>query len=283
MVEKSMTSGIQKLRGGPQIKDYVSILLRRRWVVLVSLLSVVGATVFFVMRVPDIYESCSILVIEQPTAVVSQTAAANAITNVGRTIDFYQGILNSRTFLEMALDSIGVDSFKTEFSRLDRDAAAAFIGHSLSLRNTEYSSLMRFNAQARTKELAYRIASVGTEVFRKRCYDVESDESRRAGGRIDDQLKIVRSKLEEAEYDYQTYRDKRGNITEGSTPELKTLQEAYGTNLAQLGLKEADLKRGAQAARPHRGIDNALGERPVARVPQAPLTPARTRAGKAAP
>jgi|WetSurMetagenome_2_1015567.scaffolds.fasta_scaffold00479_12 capsular exopolysaccharide synthesis family protein len=238
-MDNSMSSGIRKSQGVPQVKDYLAIVVRRRWVILLSLLSVVGATVFFEMRVPDTYESFSILVIEQPTAVMSQ--AANAVTSVGRSIDFYQGILNSRTFLEMALDSIAADSFSAGILGMDRDAAAAAIGRSLSLRNTEYASLMRFNARAPSRELAYRIANVGTAVFRKRCYEVETEESRNAGERIDDQLKIVRSKLEEAEHDYQTYREKRGNITEGSTPELKTLQEAYGTSLAQLGLKEADL------------------------------------------
>jgi capsular exopolysaccharide synthesis family protein len=58
---------------------------------------------------------------------------------------------------------------------------------------------------------------------------------------IDNQLKIVRNNLEQAEHDYQTYKERTGNITEGTTPELKTLSEAYATNLAQLGLKEADL------------------------------------------
>ena len=100
---------------------------------------------------------------------------------------------------------------------------------------------MRLNARAGTKELAFLTASIGTDLFRKRCSEVESEESRRAMFEIDNQIKIVRNNLEQAEHDYQTYKERTGNITEGATPELKTLSEAYATNIAQLGIKEADL------------------------------------------
>jgi tyrosine-protein kinase Etk/Wzc len=230
---------MQKLKGSTQAKDYIAIILRRRWVILLALLSVLGSTVFYVMRIPDIYESYSTVVLEQSNSAISQ--AMNMGAAPGRTLDFYQGILNSRTFLEMTIDSIGIDTFRVEFPRMDHDAAVAYIQKCLSLRNTEYASLMRFNVTAKTSLLAYAIASVGTEIFRRRCVEVETEESRRSAVEVDNQLRIIRTKLEEAEHDYQTYREKRGNISEGTTPELKTLSEAYATNLAQLGLKEADL------------------------------------------
>jgi capsular exopolysaccharide synthesis family protein len=231
-------SSLQRLKSGTQFKDYIAIILRRKWMIILSLVSVIGSTVFFVLRIEDIYESFSTVVIEQKNMVINQ---AMNVESSGRSLDFYQGILNSRTFLEMVLDSIGIDAFKAQFPRFDREAAVAYIQRTISLKNTEYASFMRLNVQAKTKELAYAIASVGTEVFRRRCTEVETEESRRAAIEIDNQLKIVRSKLEQAEHDYQSYREQRGNITEGTTPELKTLQEAYTTNLAQLGIKEADL------------------------------------------
>jgi capsular exopolysaccharide synthesis family protein len=125
--------------------------------------------------------------------------------------------------------------------KIDRDGALAYIQSCISLRNTEYASFIRFYVQASTKELAYALASAGTEIFRRRCREVETEESRRATTELDNQLKAIRDKLEQAEHDYQTYRELRGNIVEGTTPELKTLTEAYASNMAQLGLKEADL------------------------------------------
>jgi capsular exopolysaccharide synthesis family protein len=228
---------MQRLKSGSQVKDYVAILIRRRWILILSLLSVVGSTVFFVARIADIYESFTTVVIEQQNVMISQALNIGG----GRSLDFYQGILNSRTFLEMVVDSIGIDAFKAEFPKIDIEGAVAYIQKSLSLRNTEYASFMRLNVRAKTKELAYAIACIGTDIFRKRCSEVETEESRRVAVEIENQLKIVRAKLELAEHDYQSYREVTGNIIDGSTPELKTLQEAYGANLAQLGIKEADL------------------------------------------
>ena len=238
-MEKSIiAAGLSRLKSGTQVKDYVAIVIRRRWVIIMSLLSVALSTMFFVMRIPDIYESFSTVVIEQQNMLLIQAMNAGA---EGRSLDFYQGILNSRTFLEMVYDSLGIDAFKTLQPKIDREGALASIQKSFSLRNTEYASFMRFNVQASSKELAYALASGGTEIFRKRCREVETEESRRATTELENQLKSIRDKLEQAEHDYQTYRELRGNITEGTTPELKTLTEAYATNTAQLGLKEADL------------------------------------------
>jgi capsular exopolysaccharide synthesis family protein len=238
-VENSIiAAGLSRLKSGTQVKDYVAIIIRRRWVIIMSLLSVAMSTMFFVMRIPDIYESFSTVVIEQQNTLLIQ--AMNAGTE-GRSLDFYQGILNSRTFLEMVFDSLGIEAFRTAQPRIDREGAIASIQKSFSLRNTEYASFMRFNVQASSKELAYSLASAGTDIFRKRCREVETEESRRATTELENQLKSIRDKLEQAEHDYQTYRELRGNISEGTTPELKTLTEAYATNTAQLGLKEADL------------------------------------------
>jgi capsular exopolysaccharide synthesis family protein len=237
-VEKSIIPSIARLSTGTQVKDYFAIIVRRRWIIILSLLSVASSTMFFVMRIPDIYESFSTVVIEQQNMVLSQAMNIGA---EGRSLDFYQGILNSRTFLEMVCDSVGLDAFRAARPKIDRDGALAYIKSSYSLRNTEYASFMRFNVQASTKELAFTLASAGTEIFRRRCREVETEESRRATTELDNQLKTIRDKLEQAERDYQTYRELRGNISEGTTPELKTLTEAYATNMAQLGLKEADL------------------------------------------
>ncbi|HEX7510407.1 MAG TPA: GNVR domain-containing protein, partial [Chitinivibrionales bacterium] len=191
-----------------------------------------------VSRVHDVYESFSTIVIEEKNVAINQ--AMNSM-NSGRSLDFYQGILVSRTFLEMLVDSIGIDIFKSINPKMTREDAIVTMQSTLSLKNTEYASFLKLNARAPTREQAYLMASIGTDIFRKRCQEVETEEARRSMIEIDNQIKLVRDKLERAERDYQTYKDQTGNISGGTTPELKTLQEAYGTNLAQLGLKEADL------------------------------------------
>ena len=237
-MENSLISNMPQLKTETKVRDYLAILVRRKIIILAALLSVAGSTVFYVSRVHDVYESFSTIVIEEKNVAINQ--AMNSM-NSGRSLDFYQGILVSRTFLEMLVDSIGIDIFKSINPKMTREDAIVTMQSTLSLKNTEYASFLKLNARAPTREQAYLMASIGTDIFRKRCQEVETEEARRSMIEIDNQIKLVRDKLERAERDYQTYKDQTGNISGGTTPELKTLQEAYGTNLAQLGLKEADL------------------------------------------
>ncbi|MFP4415831.1 MAG: polysaccharide biosynthesis tyrosine autokinase [Chitinispirillaceae bacterium] len=222
---------------GNRLKDYINVILRRKLVILISILSVAGSTYFYVANIEDTFESFSTLVIEEKNPIFAQTL--NVRQN---SLSFYQGILDSRTFIEMVLDSVGMDIFNIHFPRFTRADAQNYIHQSITLRKTPYASFLRLTAQAKSKQLSYFIASTATELFIKRCREVETEESRRAMVEIDKQLTLVRKKLEEAEQQYRTFRDRAGNILEGTTPELNTLQEAYASDLAQLGLKEADLK-----------------------------------------
>ena len=219
------------------IKDYISILQRRRWLIGVTFLSVMLSTAFYVYRLEDNYESYSTLVLEQKNAFVNQMMNNEG----GVSLSFYEGILNSRSFAEMVLDSIGLDVFKATFPKFTRDNALSYLQSSLALKKTSFTTFFQFYAHSKNRELAYLMASIGTEIFKRRCQEVSSEESRRAMIEIQNQLLVIRKNLESAEMEYRTYSDKTGQVYEGTTPELKTLQDAYATSLAQLGLKEADL------------------------------------------
>lgn len=227
----------QRIRAGVNFRDYVTIVVRRKWIILMALASTVVATVFFVYRIPDIYESNSTIVIEEQNSFI-----ADAMMNTqSRSMSFYEGILNSRTYLETVLDTIGLDLFKSTFPRYNRDDALRYIQSALSLQKTTYTSFLSLTARANAKELAFFIASNGTSIFQRRCQEVETETSRRTVIEIEKQLENIRKELEQSEHDFQRYQEQTGDVIAGTTPELKTLQEVYGSNLAQLGIKVADL------------------------------------------
>ena len=231
-----MTSiSIEKFQTNTGFKDYLAVIFRRHWIIVLSFLSVFLSTIYYVFQIEDIYESSSTLVIEEHSAVVNQ------MINVNRNLSFYEGILASRTFLQSVLDSIGMNNFERVFPRITKDEALKYIQNSLSLRKTTFTSFLNLVARAKTSDLAYQISFKGTEIFRTRCQEVASEESRRALFEIEKQLELIRKKLETAEQDYRTFSDKTGQIHEGTTPGLKTLQDAYASGLAQIGLKQADL------------------------------------------
>jgi capsular exopolysaccharide synthesis family protein len=231
------TKPFQKPHQGASIKDYLSILARRRWLVGLTFFSVTLSTIFYVYKLEDTYESYSTLVIEEKTLYLQQVVTQGTAPS----LSFYEGILRSRSFIEMVLDSIGLDVFTSTFPKITRDDALEYLQNSLTLKKTSFTSFFQFYARSKSRELAYLMASVGTEVFKRRCQEVTSEESRRAMTEIQNQLQLIRKNLEAAEQEYRTYSDKTGQVHEGTPPELKTLQDAHSTSLAQLGLKEADL------------------------------------------
>lgn len=219
------------------LKDYIGVILRRRWVILVAALSVIGSTVYYVRQLEDVYESFSTLVLEERNTVINQAMQLRS-----RDLSYYEGILRSRTFIDMVLDSIGLDVVMSALPKAFRSDAQQYVRDNLSLQKTAYTGFLRLNARAPTRELAYFMASIATDLFQRRCQEVESEESRRVLIEVERQLELIREKLEGAEREFRTYKERTGNILEGTTPELKTLQEAYASDLAQLGLKEADLR-----------------------------------------
>ncbi|MBN1309463.1 MAG: polysaccharide biosynthesis tyrosine autokinase [Chitinispirillaceae bacterium] len=229
-------STIQRLQSRTGIKDYLSVVFRRWMVIILSFVSVMLSTFYYAARIPDTYESFSTFVIEEQTSYVNQMVGTPV-----RSLNYYEGILNSRTFQEAVLDSIDTTIFTAHFPKYTRENMLEFINGSLTFRKTTYASFLHLTARAPTKELAYALASVGTALFRVRCLEVTSEESRRAVAEIEKQLSLIRNNLEQAEHDFRSFSDTTGQIEEGMTPELKTLTEAYANSLAQIGIKEADL------------------------------------------
>jgi capsular exopolysaccharide synthesis family protein len=227
---------LQKPLQGATIKDYFAIISRRRWIIAISFLTVMLSTVYYVYRMPDVYESYSTLVIEEKNAVINEMMSPGSAS-----LSFYEGIMNSRSYIEMVLDSIGLNVFQQTFPKMTRDAALEYLLSCIALRKTSFSSFYRFTARGKSRELTYLMAIIGTDIFKRRCQDVATEESRRAMAEIGNELQMIRKNLETAEQQYRSFSDKTGQILEGTTPELKTLQEAHGTTIAQLGVRQADL------------------------------------------
>ncbi|NLE02628.1 MAG: polysaccharide biosynthesis tyrosine autokinase [Fibrobacter sp.] len=218
------------------LKDYFAVIFRRKWIIIFSFLSTVLSTIYYVNQIKDIYESYSTIVIEEQNVYVNQMMTTNS-----RPLSFYEGILNSRTFLETVLDSVGFMLILDYFPKMSRDDALLYIQNSISLKKTTFNSFLQLNVRTNSQELSFKIAQTGTEILRTRCQEVASEETRRGIVEIEKQIGLIRKNLELAEHDYRSYIEKTGQIQEGTTPELKTLQQAYADILAQIGLKKADL------------------------------------------
>ena len=93
-----MTSiSIEKFQTNTGFKDYLAVIFRRHWIILLSFLSVFLSTIYYVFQIEDIYESSSTLVIEEHSAVVNQ------MINVNRNLSFTRVFLPAVLFCSLCL------------------------------------------------------------------------------------------------------------------------------------------------------------------------------------
>ena len=133
---------IRKLRSSNGLKDYIAVISRRRWIIIVSFISVLLSTFYYVQYIEDIFESYSTLVIEENNNLYSN----HGITNKNRSLSYYEGILNSRSFLENVIDSIGIEDFTVVYPKFTKKDALKYIQSNLSLKKTTFTSFLHLTA-----------------------------------------------------------------------------------------------------------------------------------------
>src|SRR3989339_410455 len=194
------------------LKDYVTIVLRRKWSLLVIVLAVVAPLIFYVRTMPDTYFAQSQLVIEDLRNTNPMTPQ---MLRPSRSFDFYQGIFNSRSFIQAVLQKVGRDTLAKAAGDTVEDKLAAYIASSISLSRGGFESFIVLSARASHAGMAFNLAQSATEIFKLTCREVES------------------------EHAYRQYLDKTGNPFDGATTELKLLQDKYYEIRSEWASKEA--------------------------------------------
>jgi capsular polysaccharide biosynthesis protein len=78
------------------LQDYLSLILRRRWILIASTAGVLLATAFYMMLSPPIYESASVFMLE--TQNLSFTERGMMLAEQTRPLGYYQAVMRSRLY-----------------------------------------------------------------------------------------------------------------------------------------------------------------------------------------
>jgi len=219
------------------IRGYISILIRRKWTIIIVLLSVMVPLTVYVRSFPDIYLSTAQVVIDDLKASTSEfTPQALRST---RSFNFYQGIFKSRSYLESIIDTVGRYRFRDAIPDTSDIKLRQFVSTAISLKLTSYESFVEVSSVAGTPKLAYELANAATENFKHYCREVVAKESDNMVKETEKQIDIIRSKLEEAEKEYRNFKEKVGSSGEGALAELKNLQNKYYELRSERTSKEA--------------------------------------------
>jgi tyrosine-protein kinase Etk/Wzc len=218
------------------VKDYLNIILRRKYSILLIFLSIMGPLVFYVRTRPDTYFTKSQMVIED---LKSSSAFTPQVLKPSRSFNFYVGIFRSRSFLQEILDSIGLPAFNDFVKDTVQDHIRTFISSSINIQRAGYESFINISARSTTPQMAYDLAAGATKIFKNMCRVVVAEETENMVKETEKQLHIIRAKLEQAERDYREFGEKIGATHKGVTAELVHLQEKYYGLKSERASKEA--------------------------------------------
>ena len=181
------------------IHDYVDVVYRKKWIIVLTFVSVFLATLYFVRKRPEKYMSTTTVYME-PTA-QNPNDPLKALTRSSgglRDLAYYSGIFASRNFNQTVKDRSRTSLMEHGFG--PRQADESWKGlHSLKFVQTEHERFMNINAVALEPLVAYVVDSVAQSEFRRAAQRFAQEESDTTLTFIEQQLASVQAGLSTAE------------------------------------------------------------------------------------
>src|SRR6478752_3988852 len=79
--------------------EYFSILRRRKWLIILPVIALTAAVSWVVYRLPDVYESTTLIVV-RPSTLPSSVVSTSTEDNITRQLNGIAQVVTSRTSLE---------------------------------------------------------------------------------------------------------------------------------------------------------------------------------------
>jgi len=186
-----------------ELRDYLNLLIRRKWLIAVILLLsvLIGAVRQFTR--PAIYGSSTVFSIEMNEG--SGLGSFNVpsyyyyVMNQGRGLEYYQTIVYSDIYNQQLLSAVEQDSTLKAFGASSMEAARLAAGGGLSLSMNEETRLLTLSVRAETPVVAYRVADLAAQVFRLRNQQIEMENAQNTVRFIDQQRAEAQATLEATE------------------------------------------------------------------------------------
>jgi|GEM_PF-292438 len=186
-----------------ELRDYLNLLIRRKWLIAVILLLsvLIGAVRQFTR--PAIYGSSTVFSIEMNEG--SGLGSFNVpsyyyyVMNQGRGLEYYQTIVYSDIYNQQLLSAVEQDSTLKAFGASSTEAARLAAGGGLSLSMNEETRLLTLSVRAETPVVAYRVADLAAQVFRLRNQQIEMENAQNTVRFIDQQRAEAQATLEATE------------------------------------------------------------------------------------
>lgn len=211
-------------------QDYLSLAIRRKWIIFCVFVVVFAPALAYYITRPPVYQASSSFIIEgtesSPLGMSDYFFESDL-----RPFGFYMILLNSNQYRsrleEIALSDSVLQSLP-EFS----EQLGSVLG-SIQLAETDYDRLCALNLRANHPVMVYRVAEIAIHEFKRRCQEIELEESHNIVNYVNKQIEQARSSLAQAERELQEFKRET---------RMTDLEQADGGILARLADIESQLE-----------------------------------------
>ena len=279
-------------------RDYIDIVYRKKWLVVMVFVCVFLTTLFLVQRQPQRYSSLTTLYLEYTPGALGYVSAAPAVSlgstpsaPVGRArpLEFYLGIFDSRSFRGSVNRSLRRYSMDLGMERAEASERARDALRSLTITPGRHEGYYTVSVEASSPDIAFAADSIATFLFIERCKEFARHEVTTVEQFINVTFDSARTALVRAENTLQDFRE-RHNLLElgkaeanpGLPLEYVRLLEGYYDARRERLAAQATLAATTQAAEfIGQSYDSLALEQVLRAVPAKDLAEARESIRKA--
>jgi len=190
------------------LHDYINLFLRRKTSILLTFLIIFAASAIYTFIRPPQYYSAATFIIESPNMGLGSllgNQTGRALAEPGRPLEFYEALLESQVYQEQLFQELRGDSLIMA-SALTGEDIRRLQKKAIRL-TTDKTEMVKLGVTAGSPQLAWRMATLATDVFKSRCRQIEMEETRNIVDYVDKQKEISRGKLEESERSLQEFNE----------------------------------------------------------------------------
>ena len=189
------------------IQDYISLVFRRKNIILSVFVIVFGVVALYTFLKPPIFKSSATFIVESQDVGFGPAKEMTIVKNA-RPLGFYEALLHSQIFINKVMEDAHRDSLLRQRARIDDENLLRTLRKDLTLKQSEYSELIEMSVKASDPTLAYRLALISSNALKLRCQEIEQEEAHNVVAFVQTQIDLARGNLEQAERDLHEFKEK---------------------------------------------------------------------------
>lgn len=214
--------------------DYLRLINKNKWILLISLLAFVAPTWWFVQRIPNIY-------VAQAQVVMDESKGNPLMMGMDEgpqhNLGYYRAIFRSKAFQDRLLQATA-EGLKNAKMPTTRDAMDKYV----ELGEGMVESFLSLSAHTSNAAMSFQLAQTATDSLVVFCRRVSNEESEKAIEAIKAQIEICVRKRDSIQFQKNAFTDVSRMSSRGDNLGLEALEKNYQDELVKFELDKANLE-----------------------------------------